>query len=156
MTGPSNPSTTSPALAGWPMSPLDFLNRLLPAAPRVLDQPINPGWTFGNLISVTEQNSSSPDTERNIVAAHSYGRQLGRIMDAVSALIDDLPDAKQQNPAFQKLAKLQDEIVKIKSQSAARRLDHFATDLAELRKSDPADYRRVADKLRTTLADLDR
>jgi hypothetical protein len=153
MTSTSKPSTTSPTF-NWPMSPLDFFERMLPVAPDKLDQQINPGWTFGNLISVTEQNSSAPDTEREIVAAHSYGRQLGRIIDAVTALIAEQSEAEQQNPAFKQLAELQDQIAKIKSRSAARRLDRFATDLAELRKTDEAEYQRVADKLRKTLADL--
>lgn len=151
MTSTSNPSTQSSSLTGWPMSPLDFFERLLPAAPRSLDQPINPGWTFGNLISVTEQNSSAPDTERNIVAVHSYGRQLGRLIDAVTALIEDLPEAEQQSPAFKQLADLQEEIAKIKSQSAGRRLDRFAADLEELRKSNKAEYQRVASELRGIL-----
>ncbi len=151
MTGTSNPSTQSSSLTGWPMSPLDFFERLLPTAPRSLNQPINPGWTFGNLISVTEQNSSAPDTERNIVAVHSYGRQLGRLMDAVAVLIEDLPEAKQQSPAFRQLADLQEEIAKIKSRSAAHRLDLFAADLEELRKTNKAEYQRVAKELRVIL-----
>ena len=150
MTSTSNPSTQSSSLTGWPMSPLDFFERLL-AAPKSLNQPINPGWTFGNLISVTEQNSSAPDTERNIVAVHSYGRQLGRLIDAVAVLIEDLPEAKQQSPAFKKLADLQEEIAKIKSRSAARRLDRFAADLEELRKTDMAEYQRVAKEVRVIL-----
>jgi hypothetical protein len=133
------------------MSPLDFFERLLPAAPRSLTQPINPGWTFGNLISVTEQNSSAPDTERNIVAVHSYGRQLGRLIDAVTVLIADLPETKQQIPAFKQLADLQEEIAKIKSRSAAHRLDLFAADLEELRTTNKAEYQRVAKELRVIL-----
>ena len=33
-------------------------------APQVLAQPILPGWLFANNINVTEENSSSPETER--------------------------------------------------------------------------------------------
>ena len=150
MTSTSKPLTTS-AASNWLMSPIDFFERLLQVAPNKLDQQINPGWTFGNLISVTEQNSSAPDTERNIVAVHSYGRQLGRVLDAVAALIEDLPEAKQQSPAFKKLADLQEEIAKIKSRSAARRLDRLAADLEELRKTDIAEYQRVAKEVRVIL-----
>jgi hypothetical protein len=153
MTSTSNSSTTSPLWNGWPLWPFAVLDRAPALAPKSLDQPINPGWTFGNLISVTEVNSSAPDTERNIVAVHSYGRQLGRVIDAVAALIDDLPAAKQRDPAFKQLEKLQDEITKIKSRSAARRLDRFTADLAELQKTDKVEFRRVADKLRAALAD---
>jgi hypothetical protein len=36
---------------------------------------------------------------------------------------------------------------------AQRRLDHIATDLAELRKSDKSEYRRLAQKPRKALDD---
>ena len=151
MTTTSNPSTTSPAWNGWPLWPFAMLDRLPSVAPRTLDQQINPGWTFGNLISVTEQNSSAPDTEREIVAAQSYGRQLGRVIDAVTALIDELPQAKRQDQAFRQLAELRDQIAKIKSRSAARRLDRFAADLEELRTTNAAEYQRVAKQVRVIL-----
>jgi hypothetical protein len=151
MTTTSNPSTTSPAWNGWPLWPFAMLDRLPSVVPKALDQQINPGWTFGNLISVTEQNSSAPDTERQIVAAQSYGRQLGRVIDAVAALIDELPQAKQQDHAFTQLAELQDQITKIKSRSAARRLDRFAADLEELRTTDAAEYQRIVRQLRVFL-----
>ena len=152
MTSTSKPSTASPTF-NWPMSPLDFFDRLLPVAPNKLDQQINPGWTFGNLISVTEQNSSAPDTEREIVAVQSYGRQLGRVIDAVTALIADLPESRQRSPAFAQLVDLRDKIDAIKAGSAARRLDRFAADLVELRKTDQAEYRRVVEKLQTILGE---
>src|SRR5918993_3209381 len=50
-------------------------------APSQLSQPINPGWSFGNLI-VNESNSSAPSTELAIVAEESYGRQMGKLLDA--------------------------------------------------------------------------
>ena len=98
-----NPTSSTAAWDGWPLWPFGLLDRNAPAPSLRVDQPINPGWTFGNLISVTEQNSTSPDTERDIVAAHSYGRQLGRLMDAVAGLIAELPEASRQAPAFQEL-----------------------------------------------------
>ena len=154
MTATSNPSTTPANWNGWPFWLFPVIERPPALAPDKLDQQINPGWTFGNLISVTEQNSSSPDTERAIVAVHSYGRQLGRLMDAVAVLIGELPEAQRENVAFRQLSELQDVIAKVKSRSAERRLDRFAADLIELQKTDQAAYRRIADKLRGTLADL--
>ncbi len=147
---PSNPSTTSPNWNGWPFW-FANIERAPALVPNTLDQPINPGWTFGNLISVTEQNSSSPDTERAIVAVHSYGRQLGRVIDALAALIDELPESQRQDKAFTQFADLRNEIAKIKSHAAARRLDHFAADLAELRKTDEPEYKRVVGELRAIL-----
>jgi hypothetical protein len=150
MPSTSNPSTTSPNWNGWPFW-FPNIERLPALAPNKLDQQINPGWTFGNLISVTEQNSSSPDTERAIVAAHSYGRQLGRVIDALAALIDELPDSQRQDTAFAEFTNLRNEIETIKSRAAARRLDHFAADLAELRNTDKPEYQRVAKELRAIL-----
>jgi hypothetical protein len=118
-------------------------------------QPINPGWTFGNL-TVNEQNSSAPDTERDIVAVDSYGRQLGHIIDALAVLIKERSDYTRE-PAFEELIKMRDKIEKIKVTAAARRLDRIATDLAELRnKGDRSEYQRVVEKLREALAEKSR
>ena len=67
-------------------------------APQVLSQPILPGWMFAGSVNVTEENSSSPETEREIVSQYSYGRQLGRITGSLPALagIGSLPMAEDQ------------------------------------------------------------
>ena len=114
-------------------NPLDVF-----ASPRNLVQPILPGWVFGSVTNVTEQNSSAPDTEREIVAAQSYGRQLGRVMDALAVLIADLPKAKRDARAFEDLTKIRLEIDHIKAQAAARRLDRIAADLATLKEKKAA------------------
>src|SRR5688572_2432578 len=49
-------------------------------APSQLSQPINQGWSFGNVI-VNESNSSAPSTELAIVAEESYGRQIGKLLE---------------------------------------------------------------------------
>ncbi|MCP3392389.1 hypothetical protein NLM27_26955 [Bradyrhizobium sp. CCGB12] len=127
-------------------NPLDFF-----AAPRNFVQPILPGWVFGSVTNITDQNSSAPDTEQEIVAAQSYGRQLGRIMDALALLIADLPKEKQDATAFAEFAKLHREINDIKAQAAARHLDRIAADLATLRETKPKEYERVAATLRQVL-----
>ncbi|HEY7241155.1 MAG TPA: hypothetical protein VH600_18420 [Burkholderiales bacterium] len=43
-------------------------------------------WSFGSI----RNNSTAPGTEQRILARHSYGRQLWRLMDAVDLLINDL------------------------------------------------------------------
>jgi len=121
------------------------------AAPQNLAQSILPGWVFGSVINVTEQNSSAPDTEREVVAAHSYGRQLGRVIDALAVIIEELPKAKQDVRAFDQLMTLRQEIDDIKSRSAVRRLDRIASDLAMLKETKPEEYERVAAKLRDAL-----
>lgn len=129
-------------------NPLDFF-----AAPQNLAQSILPGWVFGSQINVTEQNSSAPDTEREIVAAQSYGRQLGRVIDTLTALIAELPKAKREAGAFAALTELHDQIDEIKSRSATRRLARIATDLATLKRTQPDEYDRVAAELREALGE---
>jgi hypothetical protein len=54
-----------------------------------------------------------PLTEHRIVAEHSYGRQLGRVMDAVAALIEERPGNLPGNKAFDELLALRDTIEKL-------------------------------------------
>jgi hypothetical protein len=148
----TNPSSTPSNYFGWPTWPWPaFFSHPAPAASNKFEQPINPDWTFWNLISVTEQNSSAPDTEREIVTNDSYGRQLGKVIDALVELIDRQPKATQQKPAIKELVALHDKIEKIKIQSATRRLDRIAADLATLKKSDQTEYQRLVQKLRDAL-----
>jgi hypothetical protein len=114
----------------------------------VFDQPILPGWFATN---ITEQNSSDPDTERAIVASQGYGRQLGRMMDAIALLIEDLPETAREKKAFQEFDKVRLEINDIKEKVAVRRLNRIAADLAMLKETEPAEYDRVAAKLRAVL-----
>jgi hypothetical protein len=132
-------------MKGTMPNPLDFF-----AAPRNFVQPILPGW-FGIVTNITEQNSSAPDTEREIVAAQSYGRQLGRVMDALAVVIADLPKEQQDAPAFEEFAKLRREIDDIKAQAAARHLERIAADLATLKATKPEEYERLAATLRKAL-----
>lgn len=110
-------------------------------APQSVTQPILPGWTFGNMITVTESNSKSPETERAIVAEHSYGRELGRLMDAVAALIAERPKDGPRPRAFDDLLELRKSIEKIKSGFRTERVE---ADLAKLKVERPEDYRRIA------------
>ena len=75
--------------------------------PEDLSQSFNNGWTFGNVIQVTNLNSTNPEAEKNIVSHYSYGRQIGRLMDAVLALADDNTRASKDErvKALRELAK---------------------------------------------------
>jgi hypothetical protein len=137
MTTSTQSQPTPWALWPWPAWPFPPST---PTTPDELVQPINPGWTFGNLVSVTEQNSSSPDTERDIVAVESYGRQLGRITDALAELITEQPKATQSKPALHALIALRNKIERIKSQSAAHRLERIAADLAQVKSTSNSEY----------------
>jgi hypothetical protein len=119
-------------------------------APKAFEQPILPGWFD---INITEQNSSDPDAERTIVALQSYGRQIGRMMDAVALLVEHLPEHDRQAEAYRKFAEVRIEIKEIKEKIAARRLNRIAVDLAMLKKSKPEEYDSIAAKLRALLSD---
>lgn len=119
-------------------------------APQQLTQAILPNWA---LISVNESNSSAPETERRIVAQDSYGRQIGRLMDAVEALIAERKQDAPAVTAFAELAELKDRIDKVKREGAAERLDRIRQDLTMLKYDDPAEYKRQAEKLRALLDD---
>ena len=138
---------------GWPAwmkgsvpNPLDLF-----AAPQNLNQPILPGWVLGGVVNVNERNSNAPDTEREIVAAHSYGDQLNRIMDVLTALIAELPPAKRETVPFRKFSELSQDIERVKLQAATRRLDRVASDLATLKAARPDEYGRIAARLRVVL-----
>jgi hypothetical protein len=146
-------SSNSPS---WPLwGPWQIMAAMLNprsgSAPGTLTQPILPGWTFGNVITVTERNSSAPDTERDIVAAHSYGRQLGRVIDALAVLIAERPPGSPHFEALDQLHDLQEKIRAIKTEAAARRIERIRSDLALLEKEQPEEYRRLASELRKGL-----
>ena len=147
----SSRQATSPTWAVWPWDKLPNPFSSL-FAPQALNQPINPGWGVGNTI-VTEQNSSAPDTEQEIVAEDSYGRQLGRIIDALSVLIAERPKSSHDVKALDDLVELHTKIEKIKTRTAARRLERIGSDLALLKKKDAGQYDRVVTALRKALGD---
>ena len=122
-------------------------------APQTLSQPILPGWLFANSINVTEENSSSPETEREIVAAHSYGQQLGRIMDVLDELIRKQPAGSLGARPVREFAELRDDIDTIKARQAAKRAEQMITDLAAVKRRDPDEYQRLTTELRKVLED---
>ena len=74
-------------------------------------QPILPGWT----INVNSNNSNSPRTEGLVVSKFSYGHQLGRISDALEAIIPTLPPATQADPAVAAFVKMKTAIDVLKA-----------------------------------------
>jgi hypothetical protein len=125
------------SFSAW-MQPLSWWN----AAPQRLTQPINPGWTFGNLI-VSTANSSAPEVEQAVVARHSYGRQLGRITAALEAVAEALPqlagDARVRG--FLKLAH---EVDEIKQEAVEQRFERLRREIEELKACAPAQWRELA------------
>src|ERR1051326_1818248 len=120
MNGLSHPTEW---FAGWCRLWSEMYARAMPfpsLAPQVLTQPILPGWLVGNSINVTEENSSSPETERDIVSRYSYGRQLGRVIDVLGDLIERWPGGAPDAPSIQRFAELRDDIEGIKAERIAR------------------------------------
>jgi hypothetical protein len=112
-------------------------------APQSLTQPINPGWSFGNVI-VNSVNSSAPDVEQQIVSQHSYGRQIGRLMDAVEALSEALPQTGKDE-RIKEFRELAAEVAEIKKEMAPRRLEQLRSELEWLKRNDPAGWEKLRD-----------
>jgi len=118
----------------WPWAPN--------LAPDWLKQSFNNGWTFGNIIQVTNQNSSAPEVEREVVSKYSYGRQLGWLMDAVVAISEKVPTAAKEKPV-QDLVKIAKDIDAIKKAARAKRLNDLLAELQALKESDPAQWQQL-------------
>ncbi len=102
---------------------------------------------------MTEANSSSPETEREIVATHSYGQQLGRIMDVLDELIRKQPAGSLGARPVREFDELRNDVETIKARQAAKRVEQIITDLAAVKRRDPDEYQRGATELRKVLED---
>ncbi len=133
------------ALAPWRLA-LQSAQALTPPwllAPQSLTQPINPGWTFGNLIQVTEANSTAPDTEQEIVRRHSYGRQIGRVMDAVDLLLEKADAKTRADERAKDFEQLQRDVQAIKREQAAARVRRLRDELLTLKREHPDEWRAL-------------
>jgi hypothetical protein len=109
-------------------------------APQRLDQQINPGWS---LVNVTYNNSSAPNIERDVLQQHSYGRQIGRLMDAISVLVERLPASTKDDPRIEDFKALADDIARIKKDARLPRLERLRKDIEALRVEDPKAYAKL-------------
>ena len=119
-----------------------------PSMPEQFTQPILPGWS---LFNITENNSSAPDTERRIVAQDSYGRQIGRIMDALEVLIEERHKGAPDKPAFEEFEQLRKRVDQAKRAAAVDRLTRIGDDLALLKAEDDVAYQAQVKALRALL-----
>jgi hypothetical protein len=115
-------------------------------APSTLVQPILPGWT----VNVNSNNSSAPQTEADVLERHSYGRQLGRIADALAELVKDLPESGASEPFRQFLA-MKQEIDAIKAGNAEARVQRLLADLDLLEVLRPEAHARLKAELKKQL-----
>jgi hypothetical protein len=132
--------------SGWPAWP--WLPWTQALAPQQLTQPINPGWIFASSVTVNARNSSAPETERDIVAEESYGRQIGRISDALALLIAERPEGAPPSAALKEFAAMRAKIEEIKAGAAQARVARLIADLERLRRDEPAEFTRVMALLR--------
>ena len=116
------------------MSDLSFTN-WFPWLPASVDERFNNGWTFGN-VYVTQANSASPEAEREIVGRFSYGRQLGRLSDAVVALAQ--ASGLDSDPKIQPLVEMAREIDAMKERAKQRRSAQLLDELKALKRDDPS------------------
>ena len=110
-------------------------------------QPILPGWTF----NINNTNSTSPQTEAAVVAKHSYGRQLGRMSDALELLIEEGYGKNPTDKRFTDFLTMKSEIDKTKQDAAAARIEQIIKDLALLKEQDEEQYAGLRDALRQAL-----
>jgi hypothetical protein len=115
------------------MSDLSFTN-WFPWLPASVDERFNNGWTFGN-IYVTQANSASPEAEREIVGRFSYGRQLGRLTDAVVALAE--ASGLDSDPKVQPLVEMAGQIEAMKERAKQHRRARLLDELKALKRADP-------------------
>lgn len=114
-------------------------------APDWLNQSFNNGWTFGNVI-VTNQNSSAPEVEKEVVSQHSYGRQLGRLMDAVVAISQAVP-AAAKDPRVKDLVALAQDIEQIKKDAQQKRSAELLRELQTLKATDKQAWAKLMKSL---------
>lgn len=114
--------------------------------PQTLVQPILPGWT----LNVNAFNSSAPQTEGEIVQKHSYGRQLGRITEALAVLVE-AHDPGKDEPRFKDFRAMKAEIDTIKSGDAEARVKRLLKDLDLLKVLKPEAHAELRAELKKQL-----
>ena len=150
--------TPTPSWPWTPADPAEWLRswseamRAVPQSlPQSFMQAINPGWNFGPTLNINSANSSAPQTEVEVVQRHSYGRQLGRISEALELLIEERARTSPQDKRFDDFLTMKAEVDAIKLDTAATRVDGLRADLAALKKSRPDEYRKLKEALRKAL-----
>jgi hypothetical protein len=129
-----------------PTSWLKQWNAAMQLAPNTLVQPILPGWT----LNVNAFNSSAPQTEAEVVSKHSYGRQLGRIGEALAILVE-ARDPKGADDRFDDFRAMNAEIAEIKAGNATARINRLLADLDLLKVLRPEEHARLKDELKKRL-----
>lgn len=77
-----------------------------------------------------------------MVSRHSYGRQLGRLMEAVEALASKIPQLKG-DPRIVDFLTLAREVREVKANAQSSRLDGLREELRQLKERDPQAWRDI-------------
>jgi hypothetical protein len=116
-------------------------------------------------ININNVRAGDPELEQRIIEdVASYGRQLGRIMEVLDVVIGQLGLGQRtdltadERHALQDFSDLVRHVQALKGDSGTPRLtvaelDRMVDDLRALKREDAPTYRRMADRLRDTLAD---
>jgi hypothetical protein len=115
------------------------------AAPRNLEQSILP-WTFAGIV-VNETNSTDPVAERAILSRESYGRQLGRISDALVVLISQLPDDEKSKEPIADFLNLKARIDGIKHELESAHADRILEKLKRLKERDGTSFQEFLERV---------
>jgi len=116
-------------------------------------------------ININNVRAGDPEVERRIIEdVASYGRQLGRIMEAVDVVIGHLRLGERtdltadERHALQDFSDLVRQVQMLKGDTSPPRLtvtelDRMLDDLRALKHQDPPAYQRIAARLRDVIAD---
>jgi hypothetical protein len=138
----SAPDWSAAAAGEWTRS----LTLAMRGATQVWSQPILPGWTF----NINSNNSTAPQTEVGVLQHYSYGRQLGRVSDALFALVETLvPEAKREDKEgpYEPFMTMKRHVDELKSAAAAERIDQLRADLLLIKAGDRTEYERLRKSL---------
>jgi len=113
---------------------------LFGVAPGQLNQPILPGWSFGNL---TVNYAGNADVERKVVEdIASFGKQLGIITDVVLSMNGD-PLEPGEDPLKQ-LREIAGAVNEVKQRGKGSLSERASAAMAKLAASDSGAAERIA------------
>lgn len=78
-----------------------------------------------------------------IVSRHSYGRQIGRLMDAVALLLEHADTTTRDDTRALDFSTLQRDVQTIKRERVAARLQRLRDELVALRRDHPEVWREL-------------
>ena len=116
-------------------------------------------------ININNVRAGDPELERRIIEdVASYGRQLGRMMEALDVVIGHLRLGERtdltadERHALQDFSDLVRQVQALKGDTSpprltAAELDRVLDDLQALKHQDPAAFQRIAARLRDVIAD---